>query len=134
MSGRGANESGESQLNTRLPSELAECAPVRESKLLTNVLQPAAEAAGLGRVTWHQFRHIHSSLLNDLRVPVKIAQEQLGHASISTTLNIYTHVVDASHRTAVEAVEARLFSDLDPNGPKLAIVPKTGPAVNARSA
>jgi integrase len=52
------------------------------------VLQPAAEAAGLGRVTWHQFRHIHSSLLNDLRVPVKIAQEQLGHASVATTLNI----------------------------------------------
>jgi integrase len=72
--------------------------PLRESKLLTKVLQPAAEAAGPGRVTWHQFRHIHSSLLNDLRVPVKIAQEQLGHASISTTLNIYRHVVDASHR------------------------------------
>jgi hypothetical protein len=41
----------------------------RESKMLTRVLQPAAEAAGLGRVTWRQFRHIHSSLLNDLRVP-----------------------------------------------------------------
>ena len=63
----------------------------------------------MGRVTWHQFRHIHSSLLNDLRVPAKIAQEQLGHASISTTLGIYTHVVDASHRSAVEAVEERLF-------------------------
>ena len=37
--------------------------PFRESKLLTSVLQPAAEEAGLGRVTWHQFRHIHSSLL-----------------------------------------------------------------------
>jgi integrase len=47
--------------------------PFRESKLLTRVLQPAAESAGLGRVTWHQFRHIHSSLLNDLRVPAKIA-------------------------------------------------------------
>ena len=56
-----------------------------------------------------QVRHIHSSLLNDLRVPAKIAQEQLGHASISTTLGIYTHVVDASHRSAVEAVEERLF-------------------------
>ena len=33
-------------------------------------------------------------LLNDLRVPVKIAQEQRGHASTSTTLNIYTHLVD----------------------------------------
>jgi len=75
--------------------------PFRESTLLTRVLQPAAEAAGIGRVTWHQFRHIHSSLLNDLRVPVKIAQEQLGHSSISTTLNIYTHVVDASHRKAI---------------------------------
>lgn len=84
-------------------------APLRESKLLRNVLQPAAEAAGLGRVTWHQFRHIHSSLLNDLKVPVKIAQEQLGHASISTTLNIYTHVVDASHRKAIEDVERELF-------------------------
>jgi integrase len=87
--------------------------PLRESKLLGNVLQPAAENAGLGRVTWHQFRHIHSSLLNDLKVPVKIAQEQLGHASIATTLNIYTHVVDASHRKAVEAVEERLFGELD---------------------
>src|SRR5260221_10774920 len=83
--------------------------PLRESKLLERVLQPAAERAGLGRVTWHQFRHIHSSLLNDLRVPVKIAQEQLGHASISTTLNIYTHVVDASHRQAIEALERQLF-------------------------
>ncbi len=41
--------------------------PLRESKVLTNVLQPAAVEAGLGRVTWHQFRHIHSSLLNDLK-------------------------------------------------------------------
>lgn len=82
---------------------------LRESKVLRRVLQPAPERAGLGRVTWRQFRHIHSLLLNDLRVPVKIAQEQLGHASISTTLNIYTHVVDASHRSAIQAVERQLF-------------------------
>lgn len=106
--------------------------PVRESKVLTNVLQPAAKAVGLGRVTWHQFRHIHSSLLNDLKVPVKIAQEQLGHASISTTLNIYTHVVDASHRRAVEDVEQRLFSGLDPNGPKLPGTLETATPVSDR--
>jgi integrase len=55
--------------------------PLRDSKLLDHVLRPAAKPAGLGRVTWHQFRHIHSSLLNNLGVPVKIAQEQLGHSS-----------------------------------------------------
>ena len=75
--------------------------------------------------TWHQFRHIHYSLLNDLKAPVKIAQEQLGHASIATTLNIYTHVVDASHRKAIEEVEARLFGESDANGRKLA--PGTDP-------
>jgi integrase len=102
-------------------------APLRESKVLRRVLQPAAERAGLGRVTWHQFRHIHSSLLNDLRVPVKIAQEQLGHASISTTLNVYTHVVDASHRLAIEAVERQLF----PSVPKSQDEDSSGSPVNA---
>jgi integrase len=102
-------------------------APLRESKLLTKVLQPAAETAGLGRVTWHQFRHIHSSLLNDLNVPVKIAQEQLGHASVSTTLNIYTHAVDASHRKAIEAVERELFVVLDHSGLQTAVGLKNAP-------
>jgi Phage integrase family/Domain of unknown function (DUF4141) len=69
-----------------------------------------------------QLRHIHSTLLNDLKVPVKIAQEQLGHASIQTTLNIYTHVVDASHRKAIEAVERELF----PSVPKSARQRRTG--------
>lgn len=92
--------------------------PLRESKVLTKVLQPAAVEAGLGRITWRQFRHIHSSLMSDLKVPAKIAQEQLGHASISTTLNIYTHTIATSHREAVEAVEERLFV-VAPSGPKL---------------
>ena len=76
-------------------------------------------------MTWHQFRHIHSSLVNDLRVPAKIAQEQLGHASISTTLGIYTHVVDASHRAAVTAVEERLFGVMLRNAPKSAVPRET---------
>ena len=99
-----------------LVSAIRKDEPLRESKLLTSVLQLAAEAAGLGRVTWHQFRHIHSSPLNDLTVPVKIAQEQLGHASIATTLNICTHAVDASHRKAIEAVERELLVVVDHSG------------------
>jgi len=47
----------------------------------------------------------HRALMN--------TQEQLGHASISTTLNIHTHLVDASHRKAVEELEERLFGEMD---------------------
>jgi hypothetical protein len=45
---------------------------------------------------------------------------ELGHSSISTTLNIYTHVVDASHRRAIEALERELFPSVPkwPDGPK----------------
>jgi hypothetical protein len=77
-----------------------------------------------------EVRHIHSSLLNDLRVPVKIAQEQLGHASIATTLGIYTHVVDASHRKAVEDVEERLFGLTARNGPNSVEALKSAPAAS----
>jgi len=67
--------------------------PHRESNLLERVLRPAAKAAGLDRVTWYQLRHIHASVLHDIGVPAKIAQQQLGHASVETTLNFYTHVI-----------------------------------------
>ncbi len=87
----------------------------RESNLLKRILQPAGEAAGIGKVTWHQFRHIHSSILHDLGVPVKIAQQQLGHASVETTLNFYTHVIPETHRQAVQNLERVLF----PSVPKL---------------
>jgi hypothetical protein len=34
---------------------------------------------------------------------------EIGHASVQTTLNIYTHVIDASHRQAIEQLERTLF-------------------------
>jgi integrase len=94
--------------------------PYRESNLLQNVLQPAAVKAGLGHVTWHQLRHVHASVLHDLGVPAKIAQQQLGHATLETTLNIYTHVIPATHRRAVERLERVLF----PNVPNLRVKAK----------
>ncbi len=81
----------------------------RESNLLERVLRPAAKAAGLERVTWHQLRHIHASVLHDIGVPAKIAQQQLGHASVETTLNFYTHVIPDTHGRAIESLEETLF-------------------------
>ena len=77
--------------------------------LLERVLRPAAKAAGLDRVTWHQLRHIHASVLHDIGVPAKIAQQQLGHASVETTPNFYTHVIPDTHRRAIESLEEALF-------------------------
>ena len=91
--------------------------PYLASNLLSKVVQPAARLAGLGRITWHQLRHVHSSLLHNMGVPVKIAQQQLGHASVATTLNIYTHVVAVTHRQAIVDLERELFPYGSQNGP-----------------
>ena len=80
--------------------------PLRESKVLTKVLQPAAVDAGLGRVTWHQLRHIHSSLLNDLNVPSKIAQEQLGHANFDHAGDLHARDSGVTSRCGRSGVRA----------------------------
>jgi integrase len=98
--------------------------PLRESNLLERVLRPAAVAAGLGRVTWHQLRHVHASTLHDIGVPAKIAQEQLGHASIETTMKIYTHAIPDTHRRAIESLEEILFP----------VVPKCSQVAESRKA
>ena len=96
--------------------------PHRESDLLERVLRPAPKAAGLERVTWHQLRHIHASVLHDIGVPAKIAQQQLGHATVETTLNFYTHAIPDTHRRAIESLERALF----PVVPKCSQVGESG--------
>jgi integrase len=48
--------------------------------------------AGLEHIRLHDARHTHASLLLKQSVHPKIVQERLGHATISTTLDLYSHV------------------------------------------
>lgn len=51
-------------------------------------------AAGID-CTPHQIRHGYATMLFDNRIDPKDAQELLGHAQLSTTMDIYTHIRDA---------------------------------------
>ena len=55
----------------------------------------------LPRLTVHELRHTHASLLFEAGQSVKVAQERLGHASAQVTLNTYAHLLhDAQSRGA----------------------------------
>jgi len=56
----------------------------------------------------HHLRHTVGSLLKDLHVPPRDAQVILGHARISTTLEIYTNVDDAARREALTRLHGLL--------------------------
>lgn len=57
---------------------------------------------------FHDLRHTCATILLGEGVNVKVVSEMLGHASITITLNIYSHVLPDMQDTATEAMEAAL--------------------------
>jgi integrase-like protein len=67
----------------------------------------------LPRVRFHDLRHSHATHLLASDVHPKIAQERLGHASIGTTLDLYSHVLPGMQADAANRVDAALRAALD---------------------
>lgn len=66
-------------------------------------------AAGVRRITLHQLRHSYATLELEAGTHPKIVQERLGHRSIQTTLDRYSHVSLDLQRAAAEALDERIF-------------------------
>lgn len=62
----------------------------------------------LTRVTIKGLRHTHATLLLELGEHPKVVQERLGHSTITTTMNIYSHVTPTMQRSAVDRFAAHL--------------------------
>ena len=48
----------------------------------------------------HDLRHAHATILLEEKIHPKIVRERLGHSSVSTTLDIYSHVVPGLQQAA----------------------------------
>lgn len=68
--------------------------------------KPLLKAAGLPLTTrFHDLRHTCATLLLTKDVHPKIVQDLLGHSSISTTLDTYSHVLPNMQEKVVAAIE-----------------------------
>lgn len=56
-------------------------------------LQRAAEAAGIGKLGTHAFRHTYRSWLDAVGTPIAVQKKLMRHSDIRTTMNIYGDVV-----------------------------------------
>ncbi len=63
---------------------------------------------GIHDVTLHGLRHTAATFMIKSNVPISTVSGILGHAQISTTLNIYTHVIEDTKKAAIDTL-ANIF-------------------------
>lgn len=68
------------------------------------ILEPVQKKVSF-HFTWHTLRHTYATALDKLGVPPKTCQYLLGHADISTTKNIYTHIQDEHITQAARQIQ-----------------------------
>lgn len=61
---------------------------------------PILKSSGLPHIRFHDLRHTAATLLLSQGIHPKVVQERLGHARISITLDIYSHVLPTMQREA----------------------------------
>ena len=61
-----------------------------------------AEAANLHRITIHDFRHSHASLLCNAGINIKEIARRLGHSNVEITWNTYSHLYPAEEERAIQ--------------------------------
>ena len=79
--------------------------PLRQNNLARRVLKPLLRKAELPDSRFHDLRHSSGRWPLSAGSP-KVLQARLGHKSISTTMNIYGHVLPAMDREAAEQLDS----------------------------
>ena len=80
--------------------------------LRRDVLEPALNRAGLRAIRIHDPRHTFASLLLQQGESLTYVKEQMGHASIQVTVDIYHHYIQGSNRQAVDRLDAPLIPQM----------------------
>ncbi|MEN9406606.1 MAG: Brevibacillus phage Abouo [Bacillota bacterium] len=65
---------------------------------------------GLRAIRFHDLRHTSATLLINQGVHAKIIAERLGHADISTTMNIYGHALQSADQSAADKLNTLLLA------------------------
>jgi integrase len=75
---------------------------------IRRTLERLCRTAGVPRITPHDLRHTHATLLLLDGVNVKVVSERLGHATVAITMQTYAHVLPGLQEEAAERI-ARLL-------------------------
>jgi len=96
----GVRQSGVTLLCARADGE-----PMPPRSLTHEFAKIAGRVKDVPRVRFHDLRHSHATQLLVAGVHPKVAQERLGHSSISVTLDLYSHVTATMQEDAATKLD-----------------------------
>lgn len=84
--------------------------PLNISNLTAKHFKPALKRAGLPKtIRLYDLRHTCATLLLSAGENPKVVSERLGHAGITLTLDVYSHVLPNMQKAATDKLESILF-------------------------
>jgi integrase len=96
--------------------------PLNPTTVTHEIIIAINKLSALPRVRFHDLRHSHATQLLMAGVHPKIAQERLGHSTITTTLDLYSHVTNTMQNDAAAKLDSAFKSAIKARvnqGPKL---------------
>lgn len=85
--------------------------PLHERNIISKHFKPLLRDAGLPDIRIYDLRHTCATLLLAAGENPKVVSERLGHASVTLTLDTYSHVLPDMQQAATDKLEAMLFKE-----------------------
>lgn len=76
---------------------------------LRTVFNRTIDKSKIKKISFHGLRHTHATLLLQAGIHPKVVQERLGHRSIQTTLDIYSHIIPGIQEIAATSIQQSLY-------------------------
>lgn len=85
--------------------------PIEKGNLIRRHFEPTLRKAGLRRIRFHDLRHTFASLLIEQGEHPKYIQSQMGHSSISVTMDTYGHLMNTVNQESAKRLDSAIFEE-----------------------
>jgi len=90
--------------------------PIDVDNWRRRVFNKALEKAGVRKIRIHDLRHTYVTLRLEKGDNISDVSNQVGHSSVTLTLDVYNHWLPGKHKSEVDALDDPEFST-HPNAP-----------------
>ena len=86
---------------------------INHQNMMTREFYPALKRAKLPHVRFHDLRHTYATILITMGENIKFIQKQLGHASLTITMDTYGHLLPEASNDFGKRFDTFIFSGKD---------------------